>query len=146
MFHAATSAMRAKMANGMLHLCTPRLELIAATLELAELESHGVARLAHKLGCAAPASWPPPLNDENSQRWFREMLQNDSEMVGWVLWYVVRNEPRQERVLMGNAGSKESLSMAGARSGIASSRCTTEKDTKLRQRRRSSVWRSSTPK
>ncbi len=89
-----------------LHLRTQRLHLIAATAELAELETRDVKSLAQELGCAVPAGWPPPLNDENSQRWFREMLQNDPDVVGWVVWYLVHNEPGKERVLIGNAGFK----------------------------------------
>ena len=87
-------------------LRTLRLELIAATFQLADLEWRDMERLARELECAPPGSWPPPLNDENSQRWTREMLQQHHDAVGWCLWYLVRNERGRERVLIGNAGFK----------------------------------------
>ena len=87
-------------------LRTVRLDLIAADLRLADLEWRDMVSLARELDCAPPEHWPPPLNDEGSQRWFREMLQQDPDAVGWGLWYLVRNEPDEPRILIGNAGFK----------------------------------------
>ena len=50
-------------------LRTPRLELIAATAELISLEIHDLGRLATALDTTVPDIWPPPLNDEGSERW-----------------------------------------------------------------------------
>lgn len=95
------------MCNGNdLRLRSSRLELIAGTLELAKIERLSVDDLAKTLRCAAPASWPPPLNDDESQRWYLEMLEREPEAVGWALWYIVRDEPGAPRQLMGSAGFK----------------------------------------
>jgi len=83
---------------------TARLELIAATAETVSLELRNVEQFATTLGVPVPSSWPPPLNDEGSQRWFLEMLQRDASAIGWALWYVIRRKPTGE--LAGVAGFK----------------------------------------
>lgn len=60
--------------------------------------------LAVLLRVPPPATWPPPLNDEASQRWFLDMLRRDPQAVGWGLWYVVATDP--DRLLIGNIGFK----------------------------------------
>ena len=89
-----------------LRIRTARLELIAATLELTDLELRGVGNLIGELNCDPPEDWPPPLNDENSQRWFLGMLEREPAAAGWGLWYIVRDEPGAPRVLIGNGGFK----------------------------------------
>jgi ribosomal-protein-alanine N-acetyltransferase len=89
-----------------LRIRTARLELIAATLELAKLEMEAADDLARALECAMPESWPPPLNDEHSQRWYIEMLRHDPAAVGWGLWYLVRDQGSPSPELVGNAGFK----------------------------------------
>jgi len=87
-------------------LFTTRLELVAATLELAQAEIENLSVLAELLNVPKPASWPPPLNDEHSQRSFLASLQNaKADAAGWNLWLCVRREPRE---LVGNAGFKGS--------------------------------------
>jgi RimJ/RimL family protein N-acetyltransferase len=86
----------------MLRLYTDRLELVAATVALAEAEINDVACLAPLLDVACPAIWPPPLNDEHSQRAFLASLAKSNE-AGWNLWYCIRRQPRE---LVGNAGFK----------------------------------------
>src|SRR3954470_6504529 len=88
-------------ANGFTVLTT-RLELIAATAETVSLELRNVEQFATALGVQVPASWPPPLNDEGSQRWYLEMLERPASAAGWALWYVIRREPTRE--LAGAAG------------------------------------------
>jgi [ribosomal protein S5]-alanine N-acetyltransferase len=102
-----------------LRLRTARLELIAATFALADLEWRDAGGFARELRCATPESWPPPLNDENSQRWFREMLQECADAVGWGLWYLVRNEDGKARVLIGNAGFKGRPANGGCEIGYS---------------------------
>jgi hypothetical protein len=68
-------------------LHTTRLELIASTLELTLLELQSAKALAAALDVTEPSSWPPPLNDESSQRWFLEKLQSDPGIIGWTMWY-----------------------------------------------------------
>jgi len=104
---------------GTLQLRTARLELIAASSQLADLEWRDVPNLARELGCAPPESWPPPLNDEDSQRWFREMLQRHPDAVGWGLWYLVRTEHGKVRVLIGNAGFKGQPANGGCEIGYS---------------------------
>jgi len=87
-------------------LLTPRLELVAGTVQLAEAEIDNLPTLAHLLDAPTPASWPPPFNDEHSQQYFLASLQKaEARDVGWNLWFCVRREPRE---LIGNAGFKGS--------------------------------------
>src|SRR5258705_3378958 len=83
---------------------TTRLELIAATVETVSVELHNVEQFATALGVPVPSSWPPPLNDEGSQRWYLEMLQRHPSAVGWALWDLIRREPTRE--VVGVAGFK----------------------------------------
>jgi ribosomal-protein-alanine N-acetyltransferase len=85
-------------------LRTTRLELIASTAETTSLELYDLGRLAGALQVAPPASWPSPLNDESSQRWYLDMLNRDTDAVGWGLWYLVG--PASDRHLVGVAGFK----------------------------------------
>jgi RimJ/RimL family protein N-acetyltransferase len=82
------------------------MELVAATLELAQAEIENLSALAELLNVSKPTSWPPPLNDEHSQRSFLASLQNAGpDTAGWNLWFCVRREPR---AMVGNAGFKGS--------------------------------------
>ena len=86
-----------------LTLRTPRLELIAATVESTTLEIQNLVALAAALGVVPPASWPPPLHDSDSQAWYLDLLQQD-DAAGWGLWYVV--VPEKERHVAGTVGFK----------------------------------------
>jgi RimJ/RimL family protein N-acetyltransferase len=87
-----------------LHLITNRLQLVAGTVELAQAEIHDLSVLAGLLEAPTPQVWPPPLNDEHSQRFFLDALQKAGpDDDGWTLWFCVRQEPRD---LVGNAGFK----------------------------------------
>jgi RimJ/RimL family protein N-acetyltransferase len=86
-------------------LHTTRLELIASTLELTLLELQSAKALAAALDVTEPSSWPPPLNDESSQRWFLEKLQSDPGIIGWTMWYFMLGAGRR-RELVGNGGFK----------------------------------------
>jgi [ribosomal protein S5]-alanine N-acetyltransferase len=89
-----------------LRILTPRLELVAGTVQLAQAEIDNLPALAHLLDTPTPASWPPPLNDEHSQQYFLASLQKgEVRDVGWNLWFCVRRELRE---LIGNAGFKGS--------------------------------------
>jgi ribosomal-protein-alanine N-acetyltransferase len=89
-------------------LRTARLELIAATAESLALELHDLPRFATALGVTVPDNWPPPLNDEASQRWYLDMLQRDSDAVGWALWYLIASPGHRQ--IVGVAGFKGCLS------------------------------------
>jgi RimJ/RimL family protein N-acetyltransferase len=89
-----------------LGLTTTRLELVAGTVELARAEINDLAAFAALLGVPEPKIWPPPLNDENSQRYFLASLEQAGPGdAGWSLWFCVRREPRE---LVGGAGFKGS--------------------------------------
>jgi ribosomal-protein-alanine N-acetyltransferase len=68
------------------------------------MEVLDLARFAALLDVREPSRWPPPLNDESSQRWYIDLLRRDPEATGWGLWYLVALEP--ERQLIGSAGFK----------------------------------------
>jgi RimJ/RimL family protein N-acetyltransferase len=87
-----------------LQLRTSRLELIAATAETVALELQNEGRFVAALHVPAPSRWPPPLNDEGSQRWYLDLLQRDPGAVGWALWYLIRHD--LQRALVGVAGFK----------------------------------------
>ena len=87
-----------------LRLTTPRLELVAGTLELARAEINDLSEFARLLRVPKPGVWPPPLNDEDSQRYFlAAMEQAGPEDAGWSLWFCILREPR---TLVGGAGFK----------------------------------------
>src|SRR5579864_156103 len=87
-------------------LLTTRLELIAATVELAEAEINDLSAFANLLNVPQPATWPPPLNDEHSQRHFLASLRKaKTGVTGWNLWFCILREPRG---LIGSAGFKGS--------------------------------------
>ena len=63
-----------------------------------------VEDLAALLDVPPPTNWPPPLNDDASQRWNLDMLRRDPDGAGWGLWYLIALEPH--RLLAGNIGFK----------------------------------------
>jgi [ribosomal protein S5]-alanine N-acetyltransferase len=87
-----------------LRLTTTRLELVAGTVALAKAEIDDLPTLARLLDVPPPTHWPPPLNDERSQKFFLDSLLNAAPThAGWYLWYCLRREPR---ALLGSAGFK----------------------------------------
>src|SRR5579862_3768562 len=87
-------------------LLTPRIELVAATPELLGSELNNFEEFLRRLNARRPISWPPPLNDEQSLKYFLSLSQKESPTNrGWGLWYCIR---RQDRELLGNAGFKGS--------------------------------------
>jgi RimJ/RimL family protein N-acetyltransferase len=87
-----------------LRLLTDRLELAAATVELAQAELADPAALAALLDVPSPPDWPPPLNDADSQHHFLSLLRRaEAGAAGWSLWFCIRRAPR---ALVGNAGFK----------------------------------------
>jgi RimJ/RimL family protein N-acetyltransferase len=87
-----------------LRLVTARLEIVARTVELARVEIEDIAALAASLRVPVPETWPPPLNDEHSQRSFLTALERSRpEDAGWTLWFCLLRSPRS---LVGNAGFK----------------------------------------
>jgi RimJ/RimL family protein N-acetyltransferase len=93
----------------MLRIQTARLELIAASPDLARREAAALNGWHAPLDVLPPASWPPPGNDRSSQAWLAGRIVGDADRPGWWLWYVVRRPRGHEtrrRELIGNAGFK----------------------------------------
>ena len=100
------NATSSKLRMPHLRLLTSRLELVAATVELAKAEINNLPLLAQLLDTPTPTNWPPPLNDEHSQQHLLASLQNaEANDAGWNLWFCIRREARE---LVGNAGFKGS--------------------------------------
>src|SRR5262245_11798818 len=89
-----------------LFLQTPRLDLVAATLDHVEAELNDRAALEGLLGVPIPEDWPPGEYDRNAQEFFRSRLASGgSSIIGWLGWYAVtRNPSGQREVLVASAG------------------------------------------
>ncbi len=89
----------------MIQLHTPRLHLIAATLELARADAGHRSTLSNLLNATIPADWPPPLNDDDSAGFFVRHLTEHPQAVGWMIWYFIRDDGHS-RIAIGNGGFK----------------------------------------
>jgi RimJ/RimL family protein N-acetyltransferase len=85
-----------------LRLRTPRLELAAATLEMAEAEIGDRAELARLLEASVPPEWPPETAAD-ALPLFLAWLRDHPEWHGWLAWYAVRVRGGG-RVLVGGCG------------------------------------------
>ena len=73
-------------------LFTGRLELVAATAELARAAAESAAALAARLECEVPRDWPPDGVKKRQQAW-AAALASDPSLTGWCAWYVVQVRP-----------------------------------------------------
>src|SRR5260370_10475262 len=89
-----------------LRLQTPRLLLVAATLEHALAEGEDLAKLSALLDAEVPPTWPPPLNDDQSHAWFTDRLRADPDSVGWSMLYCLLERPGLRRLAIGHRGLK----------------------------------------
>ena len=94
------------MSTQRLEIATPRLTLVATTLEHVCAEIDDRARFAQLLGAEVPAEWPPPLNDENTMRWTKDHLTANPNTEGWSTWYYMLRRPGERPILIGNGGFK----------------------------------------
>lgn len=86
-------------------ITTERLRLIPASVKSMEAEMESSHHLAKFLNTRLPEAWPPPLNDEASQRWMLDYLHKHAAS-RWGMWYVtLKTKPSQ---LVGNCGFKGS--------------------------------------
>lgn len=84
-----------------------RTLLVACTLPLIRAEIADLAEFSLLLGADVALPWPPPLNDDQSQRWILRQLEADPDAGFWTLWYVLwKREPGERPLLIGNAGFK----------------------------------------
>jgi RimJ/RimL family protein N-acetyltransferase len=81
-------------------LRTRRLELIAATPELARAAVAGNAAISSALAVSVPDGWPTPMHGE-AQAHFAKRLATDPSLVGWSFWFVVEAAPLE---LVGSIG------------------------------------------
>lgn len=81
-------------------LFTGRLELVAATPELARAAARAPAELGRLLEAEVPRGWPPALMADHQAGWART-LQRDPALTGWLQWYIVQVSPP---VLVGSIG------------------------------------------
>jgi RimJ/RimL family protein N-acetyltransferase len=90
-----------------LRIRTARLELIAATLEMARAERDDRARLEWQHGIRLAIPWPPPLNDEATLAWAISVLEANPNSTGWGFWYFcLPGGDREPAVAIGNGGFK----------------------------------------
>ena len=93
--------------NGHRTIETGRATLVACTLDLIRAEIADLDDLSLLLGAEVARPWPPPLNDEQSQRWILGTLESDPDAALWTLWYVqLKRGPGERPLLIGNAGFK----------------------------------------
>ncbi|MBD6619339.1 GNAT family N-acetyltransferase [Komarekiella sp. 'clone 1'] len=88
-------------------LTTKNLELIASTLEIAQVEISDKSKFSELLNALVPSTWPPEFNDDETMSFFLHKLQEAPEQSGWWCWYFVLNDVVTDaRTLIGNGGFK----------------------------------------
>ena len=81
-------------------LFTGRLELVAATNELARAAATSSEALGALLACEVPRAWPPePVKDQLAA--WAAALAADPGLAGWSAWFIVQVRPA---VLVGSIG------------------------------------------
>lgn len=83
---------------------TPRLVLVAATLDLQQAELEDRSRFAAYLDAEIPVDWPPQYNDEASMRWVLDYLHAHPDHEGWTKWYFLLSRAGGHPTLVGNGG------------------------------------------
>ena len=81
-------------------LFTGRLELVAATAELARAAATSAEALGTLLACEVPRGWPPELMKDQEAAWATQ-LEAEPALAGWSAWYIVQVKPA---VLVGSIG------------------------------------------
>ncbi len=89
-------------------LRTTRLEVVAATLDMALAERDAPASLEREYGIRLALPWPPPLNDEASLAWSISVLREEEGATGWGFWYLALPAAAEGGPLLaiGNGGFK----------------------------------------
>jgi [ribosomal protein S5]-alanine N-acetyltransferase len=85
-----------------LRIKTKRLELIAATPELARAAAGNHPQLAQLLNAQVPAEFPPEIMADVME-YFAQRLEADPGLMGWWAWYPLL-EQAGERILIGCLG------------------------------------------
>ena len=87
-----------------MRLETSRLELVAATADLAHAESQDRELLMSLLGVFLPQGWPPPLTEDRIEFNAKRLEQHPHE-AGWWFWYIISRES-EPHVAVGVASFK----------------------------------------
>ena len=72
-----------------MHIITPRMHLVPATIDLLQAELHGPASLCAFIGAYVPPDWPPNLYDEQALRWVLDQLSRPHADNRWYTHYFV---------------------------------------------------------
>jgi len=91
-----------------IQLETERLRLVAGNEAIARAEVEDRAEMARLLGVAVPGTWPPPLNDDASMRFFLRFAREHPGDMGYGCWYWLLKPPKKtgSSLLIGNGGFK----------------------------------------
>jgi [ribosomal protein S5]-alanine N-acetyltransferase len=88
-----------------MHIITPRLHLVPATVELLTAELHSAATLSAFLGAYVPANWPPEHYDEKAVRWTIAQLAKPQADGRWYTHYfVLQSKTSAPDVVIGAGG------------------------------------------
>jgi RimJ/RimL family protein N-acetyltransferase len=97
-----------------MHVITPRMHLIPATVELLTAELKSAASLSAFLGAYVPANWPPDLYDEKAIRWTIDQLSRPNADGRWYMHYfVLQSKTSAPDVVVGVGGYTGPPSPAG---------------------------------
>ena len=88
-----------------MHIITPRMHLIPATLEFLYAELQSPASLSAFIGAYVPPNWPPDLYDEPAIRWTIDQLSKPKVDARWYLHYfVLQSKTSAPDVVIGAGG------------------------------------------
>ncbi len=84
---------------------TPRLQLIAATVQHIRAELHSPNSIGALLNAEVPASWPPGQYDRDAQEFFLQSLVDGGDAaVGWFGWYALHVGDNSSRTTLVGCG------------------------------------------
>lgn len=91
----------------LLHITTPRLQVIASTPAMVQSEINGDGELAVLLDACIADGWPCEYWDHPAMEWTLRAFESGSAAGGWGMWYFVLQPPHvSKRTLIGNGGFK----------------------------------------
>ena len=97
-----------------MHIITPRMHLIPATLDLLGADLKGPASLSAFIGAFVPANWPPEHYDEGAIRWTIDQLSKPKADGRWFLHYfVLQSKTSAPDVVIGAGGYTGAPDAAG---------------------------------